>query len=130
TSWREPEVSPTFQIIFDAVRAHGDLTLAPPAPDFHLFSKRPDAKAALAAAGFTEPLFTDLDVAFQFSDPGGLADVFEYATVRAAMLITSQESSARSAIRDAMTTRVRNEFEVGDGTWRVPFPATMVTARV
>lgn len=126
-SWREPEVSPTFQILFSAVKAHGDPTLAPPAPEFHLFSKRPDAKKALAAAGFSSLEFTDIDAAFVFTDPAGFADVFEHATVRAAMLIESQEPSARRAIRDAMTARVRTDFDMGNGTWRVPFPATLVT---
>ncbi|MEZ5811289.1 MAG: methyltransferase domain-containing protein [Rhizobiaceae bacterium] len=130
TSWRETEVSPTFQIIFGAVKTHGDPTLAPPAPEFHLFSKRREAKNALSAAGFSEPAFTDIDVEFQFSDPSQFANVFEYATVRASMLIQSQEPSARAAIRDAMTGKVSTDFDAGDGTWRVPFPATMVTAAV
>ncbi|WP_171052537.1 class I SAM-dependent methyltransferase [Ruegeria sediminis] len=130
TSWREPEVSPTFQILFGAVKTYGDPTLAPPAPEFHLFSKRADAKKALAAAGFTNPTFTDIDAAFLFSDPGGFAEVFENASVRAAMLIRSQEPSARNAIRDAMTSRVQKDFGAGDGVWRVPFPATLVTASV
>ena len=129
TSWREPEASPTFQIVFGAVKAHSDPTLAPPAPEFHLFSKRSAAKDALAAAGFSSPLFNDIDVAFVFSDPAGFADVFELATVRAAMLIASQEPTARAAIRNAMIERVRADFDSGDGTWRVPFPATLVTTR-
>lgn len=129
TSWREPEFSPSFQIVFGAVKAHGDLGLAPPAPDFHLFSKRPDAKKALAAAGFSEPEFTDIDSAFRLTEPSGFADVFEHATVRAAMLISSQEPSARAAIRDAMTARVAREFDARNGEWHVPFPATMVTAK-
>lgn len=129
TSWREPELSPTFQIVFGAVKEHGDPTLAPPAPEFHLFSKRSAAKAALRTAGFSHPEFTDIDASFHFSDPSEFADVFEHASVRAAMLISSQTPSARVAIREAMTTRVATEYGAGDGVWRVPFPATMATAR-
>ncbi|CUK20683.1 Demethylmenaquinone methyltransferase [Ruegeria denitrificans] len=128
TSWREPEFSASFQIVFGAVKAHGDPGLAPPAPDFHLFSKREDARRALDTAGLRNPRFTDIDSAFRFNDPSGFADVFENATVRAAMLISSQSKAARIAIREAMTTRVANEFGDGQGGWRVPFPATMVTA--
>lgn len=130
TSWREPELSASFQIVFGAVREHGDLSLAPPAPDFHLFSKRRDARQALAAAGFSNPEFTDIESAFRFADPSGFADVFEHATVRAAMLIGAQSSSARAAIRDAMTEQVKKEFGTSDGEWRVPLPATMATANV
>jgi len=128
TSWREAEYSATFQIVFSAVQAHGDPSLAPPAPDFHLFSKREEAREALAAAGFTSPKFMDIDSAFHFSDPSGLADVIEKATVRAAMLISSQTPTARAAIREAMTKRVANEFGDASSQWRVPFPATMVAA--
>lgn len=128
TSWREPELSPTFQILFGAVKDHGDPTLAPPAPEFHLFSKRSAATAALRAAGFNKPKFTDIDAAFHFTDPSGLVDVFEHASVRAAMLLASQTPSARAAIRETMTTRVKIEHDAGDGTWQVPFPATMATA--
>ncbi|MDP5220236.1 class I SAM-dependent methyltransferase [Ruegeria sp. 2205SS24-7] len=128
TSWRELEHSASFQIVFGAVKAHGDPGLAPPAPDFHLFSKREAANNALAAAGFFDPQFTDIESAFQFNDPSGFADVFERATVRAAMLISSQTSAARDAIRRTMTQRVADEFGDENGGWRVPFPATMVTA--
>lgn len=130
TSWREPEFSASFQIVFGAVKAHGDPGLAPPAPDFHLFSKREDARQALAAAGLKNPRFTDIDSAFRFSDPSSFADVFEHATVRAAMLISSQTKTARIAIREEMTARVANEFGDSQGGWIVPFPATMVTAHV
>ncbi|MCA0930750.1 methyltransferase domain-containing protein [Ruegeria profundi] len=128
TSWREPEVSPTFQIVFSAVKAHGDPSLAPPAPDFHLFSRRSLAKEALKAAGFSSPEFTDIDAEFHFADPGDFVDVFEHATVRAAMLIGAQTPAARAAIRDAMMAKVASDYNAGNGQWRVPFPATMATA--
>ncbi len=130
TSWREAELSPTFQIVFSAVKEHGDPTLAPPAPEFHLFSRRPAAMAALGAAGFVNPEFSDIDAAFRFTNPGQFAEVFERASVRAAMLINSQTPSARTAIREAMTTRVATEYDAGDGVWRVPFPATMASAGI
>ena len=129
TSWREPEVSATFQIVFAAVKTHGDVSLAPPAPEFHLFSKRPAAAEALARAGFSDVAFTDLDAAFRFPDPGGLAAVIERATVRAAMLLAAQTPAVQDTIRNAMTTRVKQDFATGDGDWRVPFPATMAVAR-
>lgn len=129
TSWREPECSPTFQIVFSAVKAHGDPGVVPPAPDFHLFSRRDAATDALATAGLQRPEFSDIDAAFAFSDPATFADVFECATVRAAMMISSQDAKAKAAIRNAMTERVREDFGEGDGVWRVPFPATLVLAR-
>lgn len=128
TSWREPEVSATFQIVFGAVRKHGDPSLAPPAPDFHLFSRRPDATRALADAGFSKVTFTDIDSTFHLPDPSVFADVFERATVRASILIDAQLPSARAAIRDTMISRVTSEFADCDGSWRVPFPATMARA--
>ncbi len=129
TSWREPEFSPTFRVVFGAVKEHGDPTLAPPAPDFHIFSRRSAAREALSAVGLGSPEFADIDAAFVISDPAEFAAIFERATVRAAMLLASQEPSARTAIRDAMTESVRAGFLTDEGTWRVPFPATLVTAR-
>lgn len=112
------------------MKAHGDPGLAPPAPDFHLLARRGAGAEALAAAGLSAPEFTDIDSGFMFRDPAGFADSFERATVRAAMLIAAQSRPAQAAIRAAMTKRVRVEFAVENGTWRVPFPATLVTARV
>lgn len=129
TSWREPEVSPTFQLVFGAVKAHGDPSLAPPAPDFHIFSRRDSATEALAAARLSDPQFTDIDAVFEFDDPSEFSDVFEHATVRAAMLIAAQSPDARAAIRNAMAEGVRTDFATGKGTWRVPFPATLVVAQ-
>jgi SAM-dependent methyltransferase len=68
TSWREPEASPAFQIVFAAVKAHGDPGLAPPAPDFHLLARRGAGAEALAAAGLSSPEFTDIDSGFMFRD--------------------------------------------------------------
>ena len=41
TVWCGPDVSPCFEIVYDAIKAHGspDVT-APPGPDFHQFAKR------------------------------------------------------------------------------------------
>jgi len=129
TSWREPEASPTFRIVFGALRTHGDPARAPAAPDFHLFSRKDKIPGILAAAGLGSPDFRELPAEFVFTDPFGIVDVFETATVRAGMVLAAQDAVARRAIHAEMAERVREDFAQPDGTYRVPFPAMMVTAR-
>lgn len=50
---RGPDQSPSFEMLYSAVRAYGYSSIAlPPGPDFHQFANRDVASALLIAAGF------------------------------------------------------------------------------
>ena len=130
SSWSEPERSPTYQLVFDAIRSQpgADLSLAPPAPDFHMLARAETAEALLAGAGFGDIRLAPVEVAWEFDRPDAFAEVIARATVRAAMLIAAQPPAVRAAIPEAMTAAVAARFAAGPGRWRVPFPAVIATA--
>jgi ubiquinone/menaquinone biosynthesis C-methylase UbiE len=128
TVWCGPDVSPCFEIVYGAIKAHGSPDVsAPPGPDFHQFAKRDWADNLLRKAGFNEINLTIVECAWDLERPEGLAEIYEKGTVRAAMVLSRQPSQNLAAIRAAMAEAVRTRF-ARDGRWRVPVPAALLSA--
>ena len=69
TVWCGPDVSPCFEVIYGAIKAHGSPDVsAPPGPDFHQFARRDVAEELLSAAGFSDVQLKVVDCAY---DPAG-----------------------------------------------------------
>lgn len=129
SAWAEAARSPAFQVFFGALKAHAeDLSLAPDAPDFHLFAREAEVTALLRGAGLGDVRVRTVDVAFDLARADDFAEVFRSATVRAAMVITAQPPAAQAAIWSAMTEEVAAAYGDGAGRYRVPFPAVLTTA--
>jgi ubiquinone/menaquinone biosynthesis C-methylase UbiE len=91
TVWSGPDVSPCFQVVYGAVKAHGSSEVsAPPGPDFHQFANQEIANQLLSAAGFRGVEIEKVDCAWDLDAPDGLSKIFEQGTVRAAMLLANQ----------------------------------------
>lgn len=128
TVWCGPDVSPCFEIVYGAIKAHGSREVsAPPGPDLHQFARRDVADNLLRKAGFHEVDLTIVDCAWDLERPEGLSEIYEKGTVRAAMVLSRQPSQNLIAIRAAMAEAVRTRFAYGD-RWRVPVPAALVWA--
>ncbi len=128
TVWCGPDVSPSFALVYDAVKAHGSPDVsAPSGPDFHQFANREIAERLLSDAGFTDVDFTIVDCAWNLDTPDRLCEIYEKGTVRAAMLLGTQPLSNLAAIRSAIATSVRERFANGN-RWRVPVPAALLAA--
>jgi SAM-dependent methyltransferase len=128
TVWCGPDVSPSFEIVYGAVKAHGSPDVsAPSGPDFHQFADRAIAERLLADAGFADVAFTIVDCAWDLASPDGLCEIYEKGTVRAAMLLGSQPAASLAAIRTAIAASVRTRFAHGE-RWRVPVPAALLSA--
>ena len=128
TVWCGPDVSPCFEIVYDAIKAHGspDVT-APPGPDFHQFAKKEIAERLLREAGFNDVDLSIVNCVWDLDSPGRLSEIYEKGTVRAAMVLASQPPQSLVAIRQAMAEAVQKRFACGD-RWRVPVPAALVRA--
>ena len=125
----EPEGSPAYQVIFGALKAHGDrLEAIPPAPDFHLLARAEEAVPLLTGAGLAEVGFTEVDVAFVLDRPEAFAEGFRRASVRAGLVIAAQGAAAQDAIWRAMHDQLAERHADGAGRWRVPFPAVVAGA--
>ena len=128
TVWCGPDRSPSFELVYGAVRAHGSPEIsAPPGPDFHQFANRATAERLLSDAGFTGVDLAIVDCAWDLDTPQGLCEIYERGTVRAAMLLGNQPASNLAAIRAAIADQVRARFANG-GRWRVPVPAALLSA--
>jgi len=127
TVWCGPDVSPCFEIVYGAIKAHGSPQVsAPPGPDFHQFARRDVADNLLREAGFQEVDLTIVNCAWNL-DSSGLSEIYEKGTVRAAMVLARQPPQNLTAIRMAMAQAVQKRFACGD-RWRVPVPAALVRA--
>ena len=130
TVWCGPEVSPCFEIVYDAIKTHGSPDVsAPPGPDFHQFAKWAVAEKLLTEAGFKSIDLEIVDCAWALKAPEALSEIYERGTVRAAMLLARQPSQNLAAIRLALAAAVRKRFAYGK-RWRVPVPAALVSTTV
>ena len=128
TVWCGPDVSPSMEILYSAIRIHGDPSVVLPAgPDFHQFANIQTANRLLGDAGFRSIQFRILECAWEFAEPEDLCDVFEKATARASVLLTRQPQTNLAAIRNAMANRVREEHK-SSKSYKVPVPAALIFA--
>jgi ubiquinone/menaquinone biosynthesis C-methylase UbiE len=129
TVWCGPDVSPCFELLYNAVKSHGSPDVRLPAgPDFHQFAKLESAIQLLSAVGFSEVAVKNVDCLWRFDKPEFLCEIFEKATARAATLLAAQPPDRLSAIRSAMALAVRERFGHGS-QYKVPMPAALVSAR-
>lgn len=127
--WCGPDVSPSFQAFYEAVKAHGHPDVsAPPGPDLHQFANTATARQLFTDAGFTDITHEQADCAWEITRPDGLFRLFAEGTVRAAMLLSSQPPDNLAAIKSAITDTVLERFTDGDG-WRCPAPAAVISGR-
>ncbi|MEQ9815409.1 MAG: methyltransferase domain-containing protein [Azospirillaceae bacterium] len=128
TVWSPPTPDSAFGLIAGAVRSHGENTVSlPPEPGFHRLADREIAERELAAAGFRQIALRQIPCAWTLEDPEDLFTTFRDGTVRMAHLLSQQPAARREAIRRAMTDAIRERFSDGP-VWRVPQPASLVTA--
>jgi SAM-dependent methyltransferase len=128
TVWCGPDVSPCFEIVYGAIKAHGSPDVsAPPGPDFHQFARRDVADKLLREAGFNDVDLTIVDCAWDLDSPELLSEIYEKGTVRAAIVLACQPPQNLTAIRLAMAVAVQKRFASGD-RWHVPVPAALVRA--
>lgn len=130
TVWCGPDLSPSFEIVYGAIKAYGSSNVSvPPGPDFHQFARIEISEKLLREAGFHDVDLTLVDCVWDLDSPEGLSEIYENATVRAAMVLASQPEENLIAIRRAMAEAVQRRFAHGD-RWRVPVPAALVRATV
>ncbi|QIE44063.1 methyltransferase domain-containing protein [Pseudohalocynthiibacter aestuariivivens] len=128
TVWRGDDPVSAFPIVFGAIAAHGDPSVAlPPGPATHEFADADVAETALNNAGFSAVTRTIIPAVWQMDDPGDVFDYFLQGTVRGGALLRPQPDAAKVAIRTAIVDRIK--ALCGDaGPWTVPVPAVLIAA--
>ncbi len=127
-TWAAPENSPAFGTVFAAIKAHADFSAAPQQPDLFAFAKPSEAETMMTAAGLQLTNHETVTPAWELSQADELFDIFLTATVAASQLIKTQKPDVITAIRDQITSAVREKFRSGDG-YRVPVPIAVLTAK-
>jgi SAM-dependent methyltransferase len=126
--WCGPDRSPSYDIVYRAIKTHGAAGIAaPPGPDFHQFANRKTAHELLSAAGFSNVEMSIVESGWSLDRPDAFFEIFARGTVRAAMLLALQPAENLAAIRSALVEEVRLRFADGPG-WRVPTMAAVLSA--
>jgi SAM-dependent methyltransferase len=128
TVWCGPEISPSFEMVYRAIKTYGAPGItAPSGPDFHQFADRKIAHKMLADAGFSDTRMSIVESGWTLNAPDDFFTIFARGTVRAAMLLARQPPEHLAAIRSALSDEVHERFGSGS-QWRVPTMAAVLTA--
>ncbi len=91
TVWCGPDISPSFEIVYGAVKTHGSSGVTVPAgPVFHQFANQTIAADLLTVADFDGIGHAVIPCVWRLDSPDGLFRIYEQGTVRAAMLLSAQ----------------------------------------
>lgn len=126
SQWAGPAASPFFKVVFGALGAHADMTVAPPGPPPFALSSVDALEAALIEAGFEDASVEETPVLLE-APAEGFAEFFRAFAVRGQMILERQSEEVRARIeeawRDGFSPFVRN------GALRVPMPSLVAAAR-
>jgi SAM-dependent methyltransferase len=126
TVWAAPELNRAFQIVLDAIAAHGDPTIPLPTPPQGRLNRAEDCVRLLVAAGWRADAVTSWVVhAGWRMAAADLVEGFAAGTVRMAGLIAAQSPAARLKIRVEVAEAVR-DYRHGVG-YVVPTAAVLVS---
>jgi SAM-dependent methyltransferase len=124
TVWASPTEALGFALILKAVADHGEPVAIPHGPDFFLYSRPDECRAALAAAGFSAIDVTKLDLTWH---PESAEDVFPaylQGTARMGGLLRGQGPEARARIQAAVTDAAQ-AYADANGKITIPMPAVL-----
>jgi ubiquinone/menaquinone biosynthesis C-methylase UbiE len=129
TVWCGPDQgSEFFQILTEAIKAHGNPDVAvPAAPPLFRFADAAETVRTLGVAGFSDVRTMIVELTWQAERGEDLLELIYKSIVRAPILIESQPPEARSAIRSAIARAA--ELRRHEGMIRIGFPAALTVAR-
>ena len=128
TVWATPETAIGFQIMLQAIEAHGDPSVPlPEGPPFFRFSNPAESKRTLQEVGFINPVTTEVQQTWQLSSADDLFVAFYEGTARTGGLLRAQSSEALTAIRAAVI-KAASTYEK-DSVVEIPMPAILTSAQ-
>jgi SAM-dependent methyltransferase len=101
--WCGPNKNEFFNLVLGAIQQHGttDVPL-PPAPPVFRFSDPTACTAALLAAGFADPVVTEIPLSYAPRSADAVLDFTYKAAVRMVMILERQAATARDRIHQAI----------------------------
>jgi SAM-dependent methyltransferase len=123
TTWAAPAENIAWQLLFDAIAAHGERSAANTPPPGGSLRDPAEVLGLLDAAGFSGTEARPMHSTWFVSDPADLVEGFRRGTVRTAALIEAQPVAAVAAI-EAAIARNAAAYRCGDG-YAVPIVAIL-----
>lgn len=128
TVWARPEEAIGFEIVLNAIHAHGKVDVGlPQGPSFFRFSDAGECHRTLLAAGFVSPAVDTVPQTWRLSTPDVLFENMLEGTVRTAGLLRAQTAEARDAIRASIHHTIL-KYTRGDSI-EIPMPAVLASAK-
>ena len=127
TVWARPDRNIAWQLLFDAVRRHGDLEAARAPPPGGSVNSEDDCRAALGAGGFRDIDARLVRQSWPVASAHGLLAAFRDGTARTAALIDAQDPAALPAIEAHMTEQAER-YRQGDDL-HIPIAAILASGR-
>ena len=126
--WRPPEEARGFGLVFDAVRAAGNMEVdVPPGPAMYAMGEAHTAQPVLEAAGFTDVRPQIVRLEWRIASADDLFAIILESTVRSAALLRGQSPDTIPAIQAAVRTGLE-AHRSGDG-FDLPMPALVMSGR-
>lgn len=121
--WCSNEKHEFFGLLFNAIRAHGNIDVPlPPAPAFFRFSDPEECKRTLKATGFTQVEVQEHALVYDARSPQDVIDFINKSAVRTAMVLELQTRDARARIEEALLAGAL-AFKTSDDRFRFAWPA-------
>jgi SAM-dependent methyltransferase len=124
TTWAAPNDNVAWQLVFDAVGAHGDIGAAKDMPPGGMLNSRQACMTALAAASFTDPRVELQRKVWLLSRPEELIERLQQGTARMAGLISAQDPARLPRIAEDVARRAE-QYRRGD---RILMPIAALVA--
>jgi len=124
TVWETADKAIAFGIVIAAIQRYGDLNVPiPPGPPFFRFSDPGESGRVLSAAGFKNPVVTQVPQVWRLESADTLFDVMYNGSVRNAALLRAQKPDVLEAIREEIRVGVEQHHR------ELPMPAVLATAQ-
>jgi len=123
TCWAAPDENIAWQLLFEAIRLHGDPDAAKTPPSGGGLGTAEAVQRLLSAAGFVEIGSDIVRRNWRLAQPGELIAALRCGTVRTAALIDAQRAAALLAIEAEIARRAAAYRE--DGWYAVPTAAVL-----
>jgi len=122
TVWATPDKALGFAIVHAAIQKYGELNVPiPPGPPFFRFSDPDESRRALAGAGFSDVVVTQVAQWWRLPSADALFEVIYHRSVRNAALLRAQKPDALDAIRNEIRRGVENYRN------ELPMPAVLAS---
>jgi SAM-dependent methyltransferase len=125
TTWPRPDLNIPWQLLFDAIRRHGDLSAAKAPPPSGSINSEDACRAALAAAGFGDIAVGPVRQSWSVKSARHLVEALHAGTARTAALISAQDPAALPAIEEDIAAHAAT-YRRGD---HLSLPLAAIVAR-